>query len=535
MLRRFVHPSSVNIQNLINNNNYLKTEKYLIKLWEEEKIQSKILEKNKNGKVFTLHSGPPYANGKIHIGHVLNFVIKDIIIRSRFLKGFYTSFLLGWDTHGLPIEHKFLQGNKNKPDNLREQCHSFALKQVQIQKEQLKRLGLFTDYEKYYLTLSKKYESEQIKVFGKIVKKDLIYRGLRPIYWSCSHETALAENEIEYYEKEDTSLYFKIKLSKKFWGEENVSLVVWTTQPWTIPANQLVAIKKKSFYALVIYKEEFLIIIKEKIFLLEKDKIKIKKILSGEELLGLSYFHPYQEKKGYIVDGDDFIKAEEGTGIVHLAPALGAEDFAVARREKLTVENCIESNGVFNHKIGVLDLIGMHYLEANDYIVSDLEKRGFLIKREIIKHSFPHDWRDKTPLICRLTNQWFIKIESIKKDILKNIEKVKWYPAWTKEKMKSAIFDRDDWCISRQRKWGVPVPVLYKEEKEPILNVKIIDYIAGVFAERGSDCWFDGSILPLLKEKFPNLVDKKTILETDVMDVWFDSGISHWCVLRNNL
>ncbi|KLL04587.1 MAG: isoleucyl-tRNA synthetase [Mycoplasmataceae bacterium RV_VA103A] len=543
----------------LKNTNHLETEKKIREKWEERKIYQKVLEKNRNNQPFILHSGPPYANGKLHIGHFLNFIIKDIIVRFQAREGKYTPFLLGWDAHGLPTEHKMLQIHKDKKINLRPFCHQFALEQAQIQREQLKKLGLFTDYDKYYITSDKNYEAEQLRVFAELVRKNLVYQGFRPIYWSCGHETALAEAEIEYYEKKDTSLYFKIRLADIFFGKENVSLLIWTTQPWTIPANHLVAVKKTASYALVEYNNEYLIILENKISLLEnqsikntsiaegqkwhRQKLKIEKIFLGEKLLGLTYFHPYRKGKqftasllkdiqGCIVDGSDFIKEGEGTGLVHLAPAFGAEDFSVAKKEKLMIECPLEPNGVFNEKIAIPELIGKHYSEVNSLVIVDLEKRNLIIKKEVISHSYPHDWRDKSPLIYRLTKQWFIKIEAIKKELLENIKKVKWYPDWTEEKMKQIIAAREDWCISRQRKWGVPIPILY-QNNEPILNSEIIDYVAEIVAEQGSDCWFDGSILPRLREKFPNLINKETFLGQDIMDVWLDSGVSHWCVLKN--
>lgn len=518
-------------------NNHLETEKKLRELWEEKKIYQQILKKNENNEPFVLHSGPPYANGKLHIGHFLNFIIKDIVVRFQANQGKYTPFLLGWDTHGLPIEHKMIQNFKGQKVDLRQTCHDFALSQVQIQKEQLQKIGLFTDFEKYYITLDKSYEAEQIRVFGEMVKKGLIYQGFRPIYWSCGHETALAEAEIEYLDKKDTSLYFKIKLSEnpQFIDENDVNLLIWTTQPWTIPANRLIAVKKTANYVLIESDQENFLILESQSSLLRKwseKEIKTKKVLKGESLLGLTYSHPYRSDiKGYIVDGSDFIEEKEGTGIVHLAPAFGNEDFTVAKREKISVECPLEPNGIFNEKIGVSNLVGKKYQEVNKFVINDLKNRNLIAKNEEIIHSYPHDWRDKSPLVYRLTKQWFINIKAIKKQLLESVKKVKWFPKWTEDKMKMIISSRDDWCISRQRKWGVPIPVLYKDN-EPVLNLEIIDYIADVFAERGSDCWFDKSILPILEKKIPNLIDKKVTLGEDIMDVWLDSGVSHQCVLK---
>jgi isoleucyl-tRNA synthetase len=522
----------------LRNNNNLETEKIIREIWEEKKIYQRLLEKNKENTPFILHSGPPYANGSLHIGHFLNFIIKDIIVRFHAVEGKYTPFLLGWDTHGLPIEHKMIQKLKGQEVNLRQNCHDFALSQVQIQKEQLKKIGLFTDFENYYITLDNKYEAEQIRVFGEMVKKNLVYQGFRPIYWSCGHETALAEAEIEYLDKKDTSLYFKIKLSKfsEFIGEKDVNLLVWTTQPWTITANRLVAVKKSANYALVEADQENFLILESQISLLKKwneKETRVKKIFRGEELLGLTYFHPYRNDiEGYIVDGSDFIEEKEGTGLVHLAPAFGNEDFTVAKREKILVECPLDPNGAFNEKIGIENLIGKNYKEVNDYVINDLQIRNLVARKEVIVHSYPHDWRDKSPLIYRLTKQWFIDIQSIKKQLLKNVEEVAWYPKRNKEKMKMIISAREDWCVSRQRKWGVPIPILYKNN-EPILKFEVINYIADIFAEKGSDCWFDRSILPILKNKFPNLINEEVTLGEDIMDVWLDSGVSHWYVFKN--
>jgi isoleucyl-tRNA synthetase len=529
----FLPKTNFSLRNL----DHQRTEVKIRQKWKDQRVYQKFLENNQNNSAFILHDGPTYANDKIHIGHALNHILKDIIVRFYALQGYYTPFVLGWDTHGLPIEHKVLQLFPDKRADLRKKCDEYASQQVEIQKKQLEQLGLFTDYDQIYLTKDKKYVAEQIRIFGEMVKKGLIYQGLRPIHWSCSHETALAEAEIEYLEKKDTSLYFKIKLAENFFGKENVSLLVWTTQPWTIPANQLIAVKKTASYALINHNNEYLLILESKVYLLEKweKNVKVEKTFLGKELLDKYYNHPYRKDiKGYIIDGSDFIEEGEGTGIVHLAPAFGAEDFAIAKKEKLAIECPLESNGTFNEQIRVTKLVGKHYSEVNNYVIADLEKRNLIVKKEVISHSYPHDWRDKSPLIYRLTKQWFIKIEAIKKELLENITKVKWYPAWTQEKIKSAISAREDWCISRQRKWGVPIPVLYKNNK-PMLNTEIINYVANIFAEKGSDCWFNGNILSFLREKFPSLVDKDTVLGSDIMDVWLDSGISHWCVLKKNV
>lgn len=516
--------------------NRQETEKNILEQWQDQRIYQKILKNNQNNSAFILHDGPPYANGNIHLGHVVNKVLKDIILRFYASHGFYTPFILGWDTHGLPIEHKILQLFSGKEVNIRQKCSEHASQQIELQKKQLKQLGLFTEYNKFYITKDKHYKAQQIRVFADLVRKNLIYRSWRPIYWSCSHETALAENEIEYFYKKDYSLYFYLDIvnKKDILGVKNINLLVWTTQPWTIPANQLVAVKKEAKYSLVEWNEKYFFILTEKINKIPwlKDIKIVTNDVSGSELIGLKYRHPYQEQlTGKVIDGEGIVSEEEGTGILHCAPAFGAEDFSLAKREKLTITCPLNEQGYFTNEINVTELIGEHYQKANDWVVSDLSNRQKVAYQSELSHSYPHDWRDKKPLIYRLTEQWFINIQAIKENLLSNIEKVKWYPNWAKNKMQQIISSRDDWCISRQRKWGVPIPVLFKNGK-PLLIPEIIDHIADIFETSDSDCWFNNSILLQLKAKFPQLISKDTKLGTDIMDVWFDSGVSHWCVLK---
>lgn len=520
----------------LKNTNRQETEAKIREKWKKRQIYHKILTSNQNSPSFILHSGPIYANGKIHIGHVLNHVLKDIIVRFYALQGYYTPFLLGWDTHGLPIEHKVLQIYSNQRIELRKKCSEYASQQIEIQKKQLEQLGLFTDYDKFYTTKDKRYEAKQIRIFAQMVRKELIYRDWKPIYWSCSHSTALAEAEVEYLPKEDYSLYFYLSLAKseELLGLENIYLLAWTTQPWTIPANRLVAVKKEGFYSLVKWNNKYFFILTKKItsFPWMKEAKIIKKDISGAELIGLEYYHPYQKQiVSKVIDGERFVSEEEGTGILHCAPAFGAEDFSLAQKEKLTIICPLDEKGHFTDEINIPELIGKYYQEVNEWVVKDLEKKNQVAHQSQFTHSYPHDWRDKSPLIYRLTEQWFINIQVIKQDLLNNIEKVKWYPFWAKDKMQQVIKGRDDWCISRQRKWGVPIPVLFAENKSIIIP-EIIDYVADMFEKNGSVCWFDGTILPQLQTKFPQLIKKTTKLGTDIMDVWLDSGVSHWCVLE---
>ena len=520
----------------LKNNNHQEIEKKIRIEWEEKKIYQKLLALNKDNPSFILHSGPTYANGRIHVGHVLNYILKDIIVRFYVSQGYYAPFLLGWDVHGLPIEHKVLQIHGEQKENLRYLCSQYAQEQTELQKEELKKLGLLTDYNKYYFTHSKEYQAEQIRTFGKLVQANLIHRSLRPIHWSCSHATALAENEIEYLPKEDYSFYFSLELvnPQPILAVSQAFLLIWTTQPWTIPANQLVAVKREASYSLIKWKNQHFLILTQKIAELSwlKEATIIKKDIIGIKLLGLEYYHPYQESLvSKVVDGKELVSETEGTGLLHCAPAFGAEDFALANQEKISVVCPLDEQGFFTSYIKMSQLIGKHYSKANDWIVDDLTKKGKTIHQEKITHSYPHDWRDKSPLIYRLTEQWFINLSLIKENLLSNIEDVQYYPTWAKEKMRQVMTTRSDWCISRQRKWGVPIPVLFNDDKT-VLIPEVINFIADIFAENGSDGWFDGTILSQLRTKFPQWIKKNTKLSTDIFDVWFDSGVSHECVLN---
>lgn len=517
-----------------------ETSEKISEFWEVEKIYHLSLKKNKNKKVnFIVHDGPPYANGSIHLGHLVNRILKDIIIRFHNSLGFYTPFLLGWDTHGLPIEFQVLN-RKEKVDNnnIRNECRKYAIEQIEIQKNQLKKLGIFTDYKNFYSTQDRNYEATQIRILNELSKKNIIYRGLRPIHWSWSHKTALAENELEYLDKEDFSLFFKLNLEKNLFDEENVKLLLWTTQPWTVPANMLIAVKSTGKYLLIEFSNEKLIISVDflgKIEKLTSEKIVIKRTFDGVNLIGLTYIHPYYKfnKKFFIVNGDQLVLESEGTGILHVAPSCGPEDFLLAKKENIEVISFLDECGILTKEFPVSELVGTFYQEANKWIIDDLDKRGMIAKVEKFIHSYPHDWRDKTPLVYRLTEQWFINLKNVRNEILTNIEKVEWLPHYSKEKMISFIKNRDDWCISRQRKWGVPIPAL-KINNNTVLYPEVLEYIAEKTKEIGSDFWFEDEAKQMLLSKFPNLSNSNFELSTDTLDVWFDSGVSSFCVLEEN-
>lgn len=504
--------------------------------WEDSNIYEARLKKNETNEAFVLPDGPPYANGDIHIGHALNKVLKDIIVRDKNMRGFYTRYVPGWDTHGLPIESALT--NKEKVDRkkltlveFREKCEAYALKQVDRQRDQFKRLGILGEWEKPYLTLDKKYESSQLKVFASMVEKGLIFKGLKPVFWSPSSETALAEAEIEYHDKKSPSIYVKFDAVDKGSFDHDFSFLIWTTTPWTIPANLAVAVNESLdyVYALVdgsyyVFALELLETLKTK---LGFNDVKILQTVKGLELLNLTYKHPLYERVSPILLGHH-VTTESGTGLVHTAPGHGEDDFIIGQANGLEILCPVDASGVMTHESGKYE--GLFIEDCSKEVVKDLEASGHLLKMEWITHSYPHDWRTKQPVIFRATDQWFASIESLKDSMLKAVREVTWVPSWGEVRMENMIKDREAWCISRQRAWGVPIPVFYHEDNTPILDAKVISHVADLFEAHGSNIWFTWDAKDLLPKDFDDQgksPNKRYRKETDILDVWFDSGTSH--------
>lgn len=508
--------------------------------WKEIDLYNQRLKKNEHNDEFMLHDGPPYANGSIHIGHAFQKTLKDFVLRYQSMKGMYTRYIPGWDTHGLPIENAVTRSGVNRKEievsAFRKICREFALSQVAVQKEQFKRLGILGEWDDPYLTLDKTFISDQIRIFAKLVKDKLIYRGLKPIYWSPSSESALAEAEIEHMDKNSYSIYVSFKVVSE--GYEDLNLLVWTTTPWTLPANLAVSVNES--YKYVVYEVNGIkYLITEKLLdkvvdLLNWQDGKIVNTFNGKELENLKYKHPLYDRVSPIILGDH-VTDLDGTGLVHTAPGHGEDDYIVGRKYNLDILCPVDDRGIMTSEAGPYE--GMFYEKANDAIIKDLEDHNALILKTTITHSYPHDWRTHQPVIFRATPQWFFSVDKIKNELLENVENVSWLPKWGELRISNMLKDRDDWVISRQRAWGVPIPIFYDKDKKPILNSDLVLHIANLFETEGSDIWYERSSVELIPKSFEKELGDLSLLtkETDIMDVWFDSGTSYSILTRRGL
>ena len=518
--------------------NLSQREKGFIDFWEEKQIYNSVIEKNKKGPSFILHDGPPYANGNIHLGTTLNKVLKDIVVRYKLLRGYYSPFIPGWDCHGQPIEHeveKRLKGKILNKQEIREECKKYALRFIDKQREQFRRLGVIGDWENPYLTMNPEYEATNIEVFGDLYKKGFVYRGKKPIYWCPNCQTALAEAEIEYHDKESHSVTVKIltdNISLK--SDLPVYFLIWTTTPWTLPANVAIALKANAIYQAIKVNDEIYILAKELVGDCFKEFEPIKEF-KGEELEGISYVHPlYSEKSGKAILGD-FVALDQGTGVVHIAPGHGEDDYKVGLKYKLPMVMPVDEKGFFTEEAE--RFAGQEINKANKEIIQDLKSRNLLLRSSEATHSYPHCWRCKKPVIFRATEQWFISVEkgNFREELLKTIKTVGWIPEWSINRITAMIKDRPDWCISRQRSWGIPIPVFYcKKCGEVLINDETIKIIVELFRKEGSDSWYkkeESEILPS-KIKCSECGFDEFIKETDILDVWFESGVSNFAVLK---
>jgi len=526
--------------------NARKREPELQKFWAENQIYEQQARRSPAGDRFVLHDGPPYANGSLHMGHALNKILKDIINKYQLLQGRSVRYVPGWDCHGLPIELKVLQKMSSSerqsltPLKLRQKAREFALKAVEEQRECFQRYGVWGDWTDPYLTLKPEYEAAQIAVFGKMALKGYIYRGLKSVHWSPSSRTALAEAELEYPEGHTSdSIYAAFKLTalnSKAELEPYLSelwVAIWTTTPWTIPANLAVAVNPELTYAVVQYKLEstarkYLLVAAEAIGRLSATlgtELQILAKVTARDLEYCKYQHPLFDRESPIVLGGDYITTESGTGLVHTAPGHGQEDFIVGQRYGLAVLSPVDEKGNFTDEAG--RFAGLNVLgDANKIIIEALQEANALLKEEPYVHKYPYDWRTKKPTIFRATEQWFASVDKFRDEAMQAIAEVKWIPAQGENRINAMVKGRSDWCISRQRSWGVPIPVFYDSETgEPLLTEESIAHVQAIIAEKDSDAWWELSVEELLPESYRH--NGKTYRKgTDTMDVWFDSGSS---------
>lgn len=522
--------------------NLLNIEPEIQKLWQEKDIYSLLRNRYIDSPKYILHDGPPYANGDIHIGHALNKILKDIIIKYKSMQGFDAPYIPGWDCHGLPIEHKVSEQKGNKDltqSEIRQKCRQYALNFVQLQKEQFKRLGIFGDWENPYLTLLPEYCAKIIETFGKMVEKGYIYKSLKPVYWCSTCCTALAEAEVEYSDKKTPSICVKFKiLSSNLDISYTSAVLIWTTTPWTLPGNVAIAFHPSLEYAAVKVDNEVLILASDLVEqAMDKGNIKSYEIISrfaGKELEGIICQHPFIQRQSVGVLAE-YVTKDQGTGCVHIAPGHGLEDYDVGLKYNLPILAPVDGKGRFTQDVPEFE--GLNVFDANKGIIERIEDLGKLFYKEDISHSYPHCWRCKRSVIFRATDQWFVNLQAndLQKKGLEAVKKVNWIPKWGEDRFYNTLESRGDWCISRQRAWGVPIIAFTCLDcKQYILDAEIIKKIAQLVAKQGMDIWFERSIVDLFSEGIvcPHCNSKNINKEKDILDVWFDSGVSHQAILR---
>ena len=515
--------------------NLAQKEPGILKNWQQDNYYQSLLKHHKGQKAFILHDGPPYANGNLHAGTAMNRTIKDFIIRSHAMSGYYTPFFPGWDTHGLPIENAIQKLGVDRKAlsaaEFRRKCEEYAHEQIAQQMETEKRLGQIADYEHPYITLKKEFEARQIQSFATMALNGMIFQGLKPVYWSPYNETAVADSEIVYKDVKDATIYLKFPIAdgKGVLGADD-NFVIWTTTPWTIPSNMAVSVHPDLEYALVKTSAGNLIVLAKFVDrLLEKfnlENLGILKTFTGKEIEGATYHHVVLDKECPCLLGTH-VTDEDGTGVVHTAGGHGMDDYLVCMKNGMPPICTVDERGYMNAEAGSYQ--GMFFEDCSKAIIHDMSEKGYLLQVENITHSYPHDDRLKKKVIFRAVKQWFCSIERVREKALDEINNhVKWHNSFGQKRMNNMIADRGDWCISRQRLWGVPIPIIYCEDNSPIMEKEVFDHIAELMNEYGSNVWFEREAKDLLpegytNEKSPNGEFRK---ETDIMDVWFDSGSS---------
>lgn len=505
------------------------------KEWEENDLYKQRLKLNEGHPRFDLHDGPPFANGNIHMGHALNKISKDIIVRYKNMNGYYAPYVPGWDTHGLPVEQQLAKKGVDRKTmdraKYRELCRQYAEEQIQKQMTDFKRLGVMADWDHPYITLQHDFEAQEIRVFGEMYKKGYIYKGKKPVYWSWSSESTLAEAEVEYKDVEANSIFvaFPVTGGKGIIDPKDTYFVIWTTTPWTIPANEAICVNPKFDYSVVQVGDKRYVVASG---LLDKvaeeigwDNYKVVQTVKGADMEYMKAKHPIYDKESLVIEGFH-VTLDDGTGLVHTAPGFGEDDFNVGQKYNLPIFSPVDAHGCYTDEVP--ELKGMFYQDVDKLMIQKLKDAGALLKLKVFTHSYPHDWRTKKPVIFRATTQWFASISPFRDQILDQIDKAEFIPSWGKTRLYNMIKDRGDWVISRQRAWGVPLPIFYAEDGTPIVTPETIEHIAKIFEKEGSNAWYTHTAKELLPDGFtsehsPNGEFTK---EKDILDVWFDSGSS---------
>ena len=516
--------------------NLATREPELLKKWDQEQLYQQVQKARQGRELFVLHDGPPFANGDVHMGTALNKILKDLVVKSQTMLGKRAPYVPGWDCHGLPIEYKVVKESRDlSPLEVRKRCDAFARKYVDIQRQQFKRLGVLGDWEHPYLTLDPKYEAEILRAFAVFVEKGLVYQSKKPVFWSTGAQTALAEAEVEYQERDDTSVYVKFPIASGDW-KDKASIAIWTTTPWTLPANLAIAVDPKELYVVQEFRRdgssETLLLADKRVaqFCASTKFEPVGEPLAsfpGATIDRIKARHPFLDREA-IVLAADFVTMDTGTGAVHIAPGHGEDDYWLGKQHDLPILSPVDDHGRLTDEAGLPNLTGKYVFDANADVVNLLRERGNLLGAQNFHHSYPYCWRSKTPIIFRNVEQFFIRIDDLRPRALEAIHKeVKWIPAWGENRIAGTVESRPDWVISRQRSWGVPLPVFYSAEGKPILDPKIIRKLADLVSRRGSNIWFELSDADLAKELG---LPEGTTKRNDTIDVWIDSGVSHQAV-----